>query len=118
MLSSATAARKAPSSVNSLPARDRRKSATPTFSAASRRWRWPANARRRRRQPLAIVVSFGLVISTALTLLVIPVVYDWVPSTVRTKAEDEALDAVVEEAERLARAADPAGTRAAGEAGA
>jgi HAE1 family hydrophobic/amphiphilic exporter-1 len=60
------------------------------------------------RQPLAVVVSFGLVVSTALTLLVIPAVYAMVPSTVRTRAEEQELDAVVAQAERLA-AAGPAG---------
>ncbi len=54
------------------------------------------------RQPLAVVVSFGLIVSTALTLLVIPAVYDLVPSTVRTRAEEEELEAVVAQAERLA----------------
>lgn len=60
------------------------------------------------RQPLAVVVSFGLVVSTALTLLVIPAVYTMVPSTVQTRAEEEQLEAVVAQAERLA-AAGPAG---------
>ena len=54
------------------------------------------------RQPLAVVVSGGLIVSTALTLLVIPVVYALVPSRVRTIAEDEELGLVVREAERLA----------------
>jgi HAE1 family hydrophobic/amphiphilic exporter-1 len=55
------------------------------------------------RQPLALVVSFGLIVSTALTLLVVPAVYVLVPSTVRTRAQDEALAGEVAEAERLAR---------------
>jgi HAE1 family hydrophobic/amphiphilic exporter-1 len=59
------------------------------------------------RQPLAIVVSFGLVISTALTLLVIPAVYDLVPSRVRTRAEDDELEATLAEAERVASESDP-----------
>jgi HAE1 family hydrophobic/amphiphilic exporter-1 len=56
------------------------------------------------RQPLAVVVSAGLIVSTALTLLVIPVAYALVPSRVRTYAEDEELDLVVREAEKLASA--------------
>jgi HAE1 family hydrophobic/amphiphilic exporter-1 len=56
------------------------------------------------RQPLAMVVSAGLIVSTALTLLVIPAVYVLVPSRVRTRAEEEELEAVVEEAERIASA--------------
>jgi HAE1 family hydrophobic/amphiphilic exporter-1 len=67
------------------------------------------------RQPLAIVVSFGLVASTALTLLVIPAVYHLVPSRVRTHEEDEELQEVLAEAERLATEADPSRSpRAAG----
>ena len=54
------------------------------------------------RQPLAVVVSAGLVVSTALTLLVIPAVYALVPSRVRTYAEDEELELVVRQAERIA----------------
>jgi len=54
------------------------------------------------RQPLAVVVSAGLVVSTALTLLVIPAVYSLVPSRVRTRAEEEELELVVREAERVA----------------
>jgi HAE1 family hydrophobic/amphiphilic exporter-1 len=54
------------------------------------------------RQPLAVVVSFGLVVSTALTLLVIPAVYEMFPSTVRTRAEEEELEAIVAAAERRA----------------
>ena len=52
------------------------------------------------RQPLAVVVSFGLAVSTILTLVVIPVVYMMVPSTVRTQAEDDALEAAVRDAQR------------------
>jgi HAE1 family hydrophobic/amphiphilic exporter-1 len=45
------------------------------------------------RSPLAITVSFGLLLSTLLTLVVIPVVYMTVPSHVRTQAEEtEKLD--------------------------
>ncbi|MBZ0269707.1 efflux RND transporter permease subunit, partial [bacterium] len=66
------------------------------------------------RQPLAIVVSFGLAVSTALTLLVIPAVYALVPSTVRTRAEEEELEAVVTRAERIV-AAETAGPRRAEE---
>jgi HAE1 family hydrophobic/amphiphilic exporter-1 len=40
------------------------------------------------RAPLAITVSFGLLLSTLLTLVVIPAVYMVVPSTVRSGAED------------------------------
>jgi HAE1 family hydrophobic/amphiphilic exporter-1 len=63
------------------------------------------------RQPLALVVSFGLVASTALTLLVVPAAYVLVPSTVRTRAQDEALADEVAEAERMARAAGPLDAR-------
>ncbi len=41
------------------------------------------------RSPLAIVVSFGLVFSTFLTLVVIPAVYMLVPSGVRAEEDDE-----------------------------
>lgn len=47
------------------------------------------------RSPLAVVVSTGLVISTALTLLVIPAVYMIVPSSVRTIAEEEEFEEAV-----------------------
>jgi HAE1 family hydrophobic/amphiphilic exporter-1 len=56
------------------------------------------------RAPLAITVSFGLLLSTLLTLVVIPAVYMVVPSRVRVEGEepvDEGGDiqpAVVEEA--------------------
>lgn len=66
------------------------------------------------RQPLAVVVSFGLVVSTALTLLVIPAVYALVPSTVRTRAEDEELDAIIANAERVALAGPAGGPSAEG----
>jgi hypothetical protein len=39
-------------------------------------------------------------VSTILTLVVIPVVYMMVPSTVRTQAEDDALEAAVRDAQR------------------
>ena len=61
------------------------------------------------RAPLAVVVSAGLVVSTALTLLVIPVVYLVVPSRVRTRAEDEELEAALAQAEAVtSRVIDPA----------
>jgi HAE1 family hydrophobic/amphiphilic exporter-1 len=41
------------------------------------------------RSPLAVVVTFGMVVSTLLTLVVIPAVYWVVPSTVRTDADEE-----------------------------
>lgn len=50
------------------------------------------------RQPLAVVVSAGLIVSTLLTLVVIPVLYLVIPSKVRTKEEDEQLDADIAEA--------------------
>jgi HAE1 family hydrophobic/amphiphilic exporter-1 len=53
------------------------------------------------RQPLAVVVSAGLVVGTALTLLVIPAVYLLVPSRVRTRAEEERLLEAVERADRV-----------------
>jgi HAE1 family hydrophobic/amphiphilic exporter-1 len=56
------------------------------------------------RAPLALVVSTGLVVSTALTLLVIPVVYVLVPSRVRTLAEEDELAEVLVETERLVAA--------------
>ena len=59
------------------------------------------------RQPLAVVVSAGLVVSTALTLLVIPAVYALVPSRVRTYAEDRELERVVRQAERMATEGTP-----------
>lgn len=61
------------------------------------------------RQPLAVVVSFGLAVSTALTLIVIPAVYSLVPSTVRTRAEEAELDEAVARAERLAATAGAVG---------
>jgi HAE1 family hydrophobic/amphiphilic exporter-1 len=60
------------------------------------------------RAPLAVVVSAGLIVSTALTLLVVPAVYLVVPSRVRTREEEEDLEAAVVEAERIAAAAPPA----------
>jgi HAE1 family hydrophobic/amphiphilic exporter-1 len=56
------------------------------------------------RAPLAVVVSAGLIVSTALTLLVVPAAYSVVPSTVRTRAEEEELRAALAEAERVAAA--------------
>lgn len=50
------------------------------------------------RQPLAVVVSAGLVVATALTLFVIPATYLIVPSKVRTYKEDEEMEAVLREA--------------------
>ncbi|MBI2566797.1 MAG: efflux RND transporter permease subunit [Candidatus Schekmanbacteria bacterium] len=46
------------------------------------------------RAPLAVVVSSGLVASTLLTLLVIPVLYDLVPSAVSAGAERELAEAL------------------------
>jgi hydrophobic/amphiphilic exporter-1 (mainly G- bacteria), HAE1 family len=44
------------------------------------------------RQPLAITVSCGLVLSTLLTLVVIPALYLVVPTRIRTEAEERALE--------------------------
>jgi HAE1 family hydrophobic/amphiphilic exporter-1 len=41
------------------------------------------------RQPLAVVVSFGLAVGTALTLLVIPAAYMMVPTTVKVEEEED-----------------------------
>ncbi|HET9888217.1 MAG TPA: efflux RND transporter permease subunit, partial [bacterium] len=41
------------------------------------------------RAPLAVVVTFGMVVSTLLTLVVIPALYWVVPSQVRTDSEEE-----------------------------
>ncbi len=60
------------------------------------------------RQPLAVVVTFGLVLGTLLTLVVIPAVYRVVPSRVRTLAEEREMLRQVEEAERIARRGSPA----------
>ncbi len=59
------------------------------------------------RQPLAVVVTFGLVFGTLLTLVVIPAVYRVVPSRVRTLAEEREMMREVEEAERIARRGSP-----------
>jgi HAE1 family hydrophobic/amphiphilic exporter-1 len=40
------------------------------------------------RAPLAITVSFGLLLSTVLTLVVIPAVYMVVPSRIRAEGEE------------------------------
>jgi len=53
------------------------------------------------RAPLAVVVSFGLVVSTALTLLVIPVCYLIMPSSVTTDEELEQLDQKLHDAEQI-----------------
>ncbi|MFT6733601.1 MAG: HAE1 family hydrophobic/amphiphilic exporter-1, partial [Polaribacter sp.] len=53
------------------------------------------------RAPLAVVVSFGLVFSTALTLLIIPATYLIMPSTVHSNDELELLDRRVQRAEQL-----------------
>lgn len=53
------------------------------------------------RAPLAVVVSFGLVVSTALTLLIIPVCYLIMPSTVTTDEELEQLDQRLHDAEEI-----------------
>ena len=51
------------------------------------------------RAPLAVVVSFGLVFSTMLTLLIIPVTYLIMPSTVHSNDEMELLDNRIQQAE-------------------
>jgi HAE1 family hydrophobic/amphiphilic exporter-1 len=56
------------------------------------------------RQPLAVVVSVGLIVGTVLTLVVIPCLYLAVPSRVSTLAEEENLERAIEEASRLAHA--------------
>jgi hypothetical protein len=66
------------------------------------------------RQPLAVVVSVGLLAGTALTLLVIPAMYLVVPSRVRTREEEEDLLAAVTEAERLAAGGTAPGASPAG----
>jgi HAE1 family hydrophobic/amphiphilic exporter-1 len=48
------------------------------------------------RSPLAITVAGGLLLSTLLTLVVIPAAYALVPSTVRTEAEDAVTREIVE----------------------
>lgn len=53
------------------------------------------------RAPLAVVVSFGLVVSTALTLLIIPVCYLIMPSSVTTDEELEQLDQRLHDAEEI-----------------
>jgi len=51
------------------------------------------------RAPLAVVVSFGLIVSTVITLLIIPSVYYIMPSTVETDAEQLAKERQLEIAE-------------------
>ncbi len=51
------------------------------------------------RAPLAVVVSFGLVVATGLTLLIIPATYLIIPSHVTTDEELEELNRRVEQAE-------------------
>jgi HAE1 family hydrophobic/amphiphilic exporter-1 len=53
------------------------------------------------RAPLAVVVSFGLVVSTTLTLLIIPVSYLIMPSKVSTDEELERLDQSLHDAEKI-----------------
>lgn len=53
------------------------------------------------RAPLAVVVSFGLVVATALTLIIIPVTYLIMPSTVSTDEEMEKLNQRLDEAVEL-----------------
>ncbi len=53
------------------------------------------------RAPLAVVVSFGLVVSTTLTLLIIPVSYLIMPSGVTTDEELERLDQSLHDAEKI-----------------
>lgn len=57
------------------------------------------------RTPLAVVVTTGLVVGTVLTLFIIPAAYMIVPTHVTPEAEEENLDEIIEEAERLKRAA-------------
>jgi HAE1 family hydrophobic/amphiphilic exporter-1 len=51
------------------------------------------------RAPLAITVSFGLALSTVLTLLVIPAIYMVVPSRVAVEAEELAAPAAASDAD-------------------
>jgi len=51
------------------------------------------------RAPMAIVVVWGLLVSTVLTLVVIPAAYMAVPSGVRTLAQDRELEAALREHE-------------------
>ena len=53
------------------------------------------------RAPLAVVVSFGLIVSTALTLLIIPVTYLIMPSKVATDEELERLNESLHKAEQV-----------------
>ncbi|MCW8997809.1 MAG: efflux RND transporter permease subunit, partial [Kangiellaceae bacterium] len=53
------------------------------------------------RAPLAVVVSFGLVIATGLTLFIIPATYLIMPSHITTDEELEQLDQKVAEAEEI-----------------
>ncbi|MHC4945355.1 MAG: efflux RND transporter permease subunit [Planctomycetota bacterium] len=56
------------------------------------------------RSPLAITVSFGLLFSTLLTLVVIPCIYSLVPSRVQAEKPEEVPAGVKEEARELASA--------------
>jgi multidrug efflux pump subunit AcrB len=58
------------------------------------------------RAPLAVTVSFGLLLSTLLTLVVIPAVYMVVPSRVRVEEDDPDL-ATVQVADPLPKEAGP-----------
>lgn len=53
------------------------------------------------RAPLAVVVSYGLVIATGLTLLIIPATYLIMPSTVLTEDDLSELDQRVSRAEAI-----------------
>lgn len=53
------------------------------------------------RAPLAVVVSFGLVVSTGLTLFIIPVTYLLMPSSVTTDDELHRLDESLAQAEEI-----------------
>ena len=53
------------------------------------------------RAPLAVVVSFGLVVATGLTLFIIPATYLIMPSHITTDEELELLDQRVAEAEEI-----------------
>ena len=53
------------------------------------------------RAPLAVVVSFGLMVATLLTLFIIPATYLIMPSHVTTDEEQEALNQRLEKAEEI-----------------
>ncbi len=53
------------------------------------------------RAPLAVVVSFGLLVATFLTLFIIPATYLIMPSHVTTDEEQDALNERLEKAEEI-----------------